>query len=378
MGAAAERLSRYSGDEIAFLASPRASNEDNYLMAKLARTVFRSPNIGLASDQGHGDAAEVLLEGTGCPAMLGALTEIRKADLILVVGADIAKLNPIVGSEIHQAARGGAHLVTLSSRSTQIAKLSGTHLWTKPGVCGTRSQPRPRSSSGAADVDEAFLRDRTEGFADFARYLSGLDLGALTSALRPDAGRDRGPGPAPVRSPERHGLLLVRHLRPRPRLDRPALRPLPRRWPDRPGGLRRQPHHGDLQHRRELRCGRLEPVPSGPPAGRGPAAGRTPRQLLGASPSPLKALVVADRDEEIVRYADRLKGLECVVYVGRTTTPSSISPTSSCPRLLQPRPTGPIRTPSAGSSSTAGRSSRRRAIRPAWRIYTEIAAKVGA
>ena len=127
-------LARYSGDEIAFLASPRASNEDNYLMAKLARTVFRTSNIALASDQGHADAADVLLEGAGMPAMLGALTEIRKAGLILVVGADIAKLNPIVGSEIHMAARGGADLVTLSGRSTQIAKLSGTHLWTKPGA----------------------------------------------------------------------------------------------------------------------------------------------------------------------------------------------------------------------------------------------------
>ncbi len=102
---AAERLSRFSGDEIAFLASPRASNEDNFLMARLARTVFHTNNVALASDQGHAPSAEVLLEGTGMPAMTGALTEIRKAGLILVVGADITKLNPIVGSEIHMAAR---------------------------------------------------------------------------------------------------------------------------------------------------------------------------------------------------------------------------------------------------------------------------------
>ena len=87
---AADRLARYSGDEIAFLASPRASNEDNFLMAQLARSVFRTPHIALASDQGHGEAADVLLEGTGWPAMSGGLTEIRKAGFILVAGADIA------------------------------------------------------------------------------------------------------------------------------------------------------------------------------------------------------------------------------------------------------------------------------------------------
>src|SRR5512141_1593286 len=134
VGEAAGRLSRYSGDEIGFLASPRASNEDNYLLAKLARTVFHSPNVGLASDQGHGDAAEVLLEGAGSPAMLGALTEVRKAKLILIVGSDIARLNPIVASEIHYAARGGADLITLSSRQTRIARLSGRHVWVKRGA----------------------------------------------------------------------------------------------------------------------------------------------------------------------------------------------------------------------------------------------------
>jgi formate dehydrogenase major subunit len=121
---AAERLSRYSGDEIGFLASPRASNEDNFLMARLARTVFRSPNIGLASDQGHAAAAEVLLEGAGLPAMLGALAEIGKADLILVAGADLARLNPIIASEIHLASRNGAEVINLSSRQTQISKPS--------------------------------------------------------------------------------------------------------------------------------------------------------------------------------------------------------------------------------------------------------------
>ncbi len=179
---AADRLARYSGDEIGFLASARASNEDNFLMAKLARTVFRTPHIALASDQGHGDAAEVLLEGAGMPAMTGALTEIRKAGLILVVGADIAKLNPIIGSEIHYAARGGAGLVTLSPRSSQIAKLSGTHLWSRPGTLRHALAATAKVLVERGWQDEAFLRDRTEGFTDFACYLSGLDLAALTAA----------------------------------------------------------------------------------------------------------------------------------------------------------------------------------------------------
>ena len=321
IGAAAERLSRYSGDEIAFLASPRASNEDNYLMAKLARTVFRSPNIGLASDQGHGDAAEVLLEGAGSPAMLGALTEIRKADLILVVGSDIAKLNPIVGSEIHMAARGGADLVTLSSRSTQIAKLSGTHLWTKPGSLRHALAAAAKVFVGRGGQDEAFLRDRTEGFADFTRYLSGLDLEALTSAagLKPAEIEDLARRLSEARSAMAFFSSGISGL------DRASVALLYDLFLA-AGQIGREgcgvnPITGICNIVGSYDVGASNLFLPGHRRAEGPAAGRTPRQLLGASPSPLKALIVADRDEEIVRYADQLKGLECVVYVGAYSNP---------------------------------------------------------
>jgi len=184
IGAAAERLSRYSGDEIGFLASPRASNEDNFLMARLARDVFHTNNIALASDQGHAHSADVLLEGTGMPAMTGALTEVRKAGLILVVGADITKLNPIVGSEIHLAARGGADLITLSSRRTQIAELSRTHLWLKPGTNRIALAAVAKLMIKQGWQDKDFVRARTDGFDAFARSLDGLDLGGVEAARR--------------------------------------------------------------------------------------------------------------------------------------------------------------------------------------------------
>ena len=308
IAAAAERLSRYSGDEIAFLASPRASNEDNYLMARLARTVFRSPNIGLASDQGHGDAAEVLLEGAGSPAMLGALTEIRKADLILVVGADIAKLNPIVGSEIHMAARGGADLVTLSSRSTQIAKLSGTHLWTKPGSLRHALAAVAKVLVEQGGQDEAFLRDRTEGFEDFARYLSGLDLEALTSAagLTPAEIEDLARRLSEARSAMAFFSSGISGL------DRASVALLYDLFLA-AGKIGREgcgvnPITGICNIVGSYDVGASNLFLPGHRRAEGPAAGRTPRQLLGASPSPLKALIVADRDEEIVRYADTAQG----------------------------------------------------------------------
>ena len=377
IGAVADRLSRYSGDEIAFLASPRASNEDNYVMAKLARTVFRSPNIGLAADQGHGDAAEVLLEGAGSPAMLGALTEIRKAHLILVVGADIAKLNPIVGSEIHMAARGGSDLVTLSSRSTQIAKLSGTHLWTKPGSLRHALAAVAKVLVERGGQDEAFLRDRTEGFADFARYLSGLDLKVLTAAsgLTPAEIEDlalrlsRAPSAMAFFSSGISGLdrasvaLLFDLFLAAGKIGRE--------------GCGVNPITGICNIVGSYDVGASNVFLPGHQRAEGSAAGRTPRQLLGVSPSPLKALIVADRDEEIVRYADKLKGLECVVYVGAYNNPFMDFAHIVLPAATQAEADGTYTNTERRIQLNRKKVEPPAGVRPAWRIYADIAERLG-
>jgi len=378
IGAAAERLSRYSGDEIAFLASPRASNEDNYLMAKLARTVFRSPNIGLASDQGHADAADVLLEGAGMPAMLGALTEIRKAKFILVVGADIAKLNPIVGSEIHMAARGGADLVTLSGRSTQIAKLSGTHLWTRPGTLRHALAAAAKVLVERGRHDEAFLSDRTEGFADFSRYLSGLDLGVLTAAagLAPAEIEDlalrlsRAPSAMAFFSSGISGLdrasvaLLFDLFLAAGKIGREG------------SGVNAVTGICNIVGSYDVGASNL--FLPGPRRAEGPAAGRTPRQLLAVSPSPLKALVVADRDEEIVRHADKLKGLECVVYVGAYDNPFVDFAHIVLPAASSAEVDGTYTNSERRIQLNRRKVDPPAGVLPAWRIYADIAARLGA
>jgi len=101
---------------VAVLGSPRASNEENYLLGKFARAILKTNNLSLSSDAGQEESARVLLEGCGWPAMTGTLAELRQADFILVVGGDLTKQNPIIASEIHHAHRAGTFLATISPR----------------------------------------------------------------------------------------------------------------------------------------------------------------------------------------------------------------------------------------------------------------------
>jgi len=375
---AAERLSRYAGDEIAFLASPRASNEDNYLLAKLARTVFRSPNIGLASDQGHGDAADVLLEGAGLPAMLGALTEIRRAKLILVVGADIARLNPIVGSEIHLAARNGAELISLSSRRTQIAKLSRRHLWLNPGTLRHALAAVAKVMVERGWEDRAFLGSRTAGFEEFSRYLAGLDLGSLTAAsgltaaeVEDLARRLAGAGSAMaffssgISGLDRGSVALLYDLF-------LAAGQVGRE------GCGVNPVTGICNIVGSYDVGAGPRFLPGYRRAEGPAAGRTPRELLAADPTPLKASLVADRDEEIVRHAARIRELECLVLVGAFNTPFLEFAHVVLPAATYAETDGTYTNTERRIQLNRRKIDPPAGVRPAWRIYADLAAKLGA
>jgi formate dehydrogenase major subunit len=374
---AAERLSSYSGDEIAFLASPRASNEDNFLLAGLARDVFHTNNIALASDQGHAHSADVLFEGTGMPAMIGALTEVRRSGLILVVGADITKLNPIIGSEIHMAARGGADLVTLSSRRTQIAELSRTHLWLKPGSERTALAAVAKVIIKQGWQDGEFVRARTDGFDAFARSLAGLDLDGiepatgLTMAEVEDlARRLSGAGsamaffPSGISGLDRETVAMI--------YDLFLLAGKVGRE-----GCGVNPVTGICNIVGSYDVGAARGFFPGHRRASGPAAGKSPDELLAADPTPLKALVVADHDEELIRHAERIKGLELIVYVGAYKNPFADLAHIVLPAATYAEADGTFTNSERRIQLNRKKVEPPTGVLPAWCIYADIAAKRG-
>ncbi|MHB8095275.1 MAG: molybdopterin oxidoreductase family protein [Candidatus Aminicenantales bacterium] len=375
---AAERLSRYSGDEIGFLASPRASNEDNFLMARLARDVFRTNNIGLASDQGHGAAADVLCEGAGMPAMLGTLTEIRKAGLILVVGADITKLNPIVGSEIHLAARNGADLVTLSSRRTQIADLSRKHLWLRPGAKKAALAALAKVMIQQGGHDAEFIRSRTEGFEDFVRSLERIDLAGIEA----ETGLPLAEIEDLARRLSESRSAMAFFTSGIAGLDRATVALLYDLFLA-AGKIGREgcgvnPVTGICNIVGSYDVGAGARFLPGHRRAGGPDPGRTPRELLAMTPTPLKAVVVADRDEEIVRHAAKIKGLECVVYLG-----AYANAFTDFAHIVLPTATYAEADGTYTNTERRIQLNRRKVepppgVLPAWRVYADIAARRGA
>ena len=189
-----DRLTAYakaSPDQVAVLASPRSSNEENYLLMKLARTVLNTNNIGLDSESGHRASMDVLRAGTGMPGMMGSVGGIMKTEFILVFDIDITHQNPILGSEIHKARRAGATVVTIDSRKTQIASLSDHFLQTRPG-----SNKMVLGALAKIIIDDnlmnsEYIQKYTTGFEGFANLLGSLSYGDIEAKTGIDVARLR-------------------------------------------------------------------------------------------------------------------------------------------------------------------------------------------
>lgn len=328
-----ERLDAYrDGDKIAFFGSPRASNEENYLLMKLARAVFKTNNVSLQADAGHRHSLDVLNDGIGMPGMTASLEEVRQAKFLLVAGVDITRQNPIIGSELHFASREGAHLVTIDSRVTQIAKLSERFLHANPGSEKLVLAAMSKIVIDEKLYDQAYLEKHCEGLSEFLNTISaivcdevpvktGIDLETIRETARALAkaetamaffpsgisglGQDTishiynlflltghigkaGCGVCPVAGISNlqggYDMGVVPDLFPgyQPASDKAVRDRFAKDWQT-----------------------DLSAVP-----------GRSLYEMLEAQDSKLKALVVVDHDEGIVKFAEKIQKLEFIVYIG--------------------------------------------------------------
>ncbi len=125
MKTAAERLKairdRYGAESIAFLGSNRTTNEENYLLNRLARGVIGTNNIDHHRTADYAGLAAAL--GDRAPQAMLSMEALREAKAILVIGNEPAYQNPLVAWQIRWAVRnGGARLYLINSQPVKLKR----------------------------------------------------------------------------------------------------------------------------------------------------------------------------------------------------------------------------------------------------------------
>ena len=124
------------GKPVGVLGSARATNEENYLAAKLARLGFHTNNVDFA----YHSLCRSLLDGIedviGASTPSVTLQHVESSEVIFLLEGDLADTHPQAASSVMRALEQGARLITIGCRRTQMARLSSLHFGAAPGCEG--------------------------------------------------------------------------------------------------------------------------------------------------------------------------------------------------------------------------------------------------
>ncbi|GAB6156959.1 formate dehydrogenase subunit alpha [Desulfotomaculum varum] len=156
----------HGGRSIAVLSSARITNEENYLLNKLARLVLGTNHIDHCARLCHAPTVAGLAAATGSGAMTNPMKDIAGADLILAIGTNTTETHPVLSLFIRQAIRRGAVLVVVDPRKTELAKLAAIHLPIKPGTDIALFNSMVNVIIEENLWDKQFVEERCEGWPE--------------------------------------------------------------------------------------------------------------------------------------------------------------------------------------------------------------------
>ena len=131
----AEIQKAHGPGSIAGILSANATNEDAFAMRRYFTEVLGSPNLDSSARLTDADALDALRPLLGAAAATGSLSDLNTADLVLLVGADITRSHPVVGSAVKRAARReGAALIVIDAGDPDITRHARHHLRPKAGT----------------------------------------------------------------------------------------------------------------------------------------------------------------------------------------------------------------------------------------------------
>jgi formate dehydrogenase major subunit len=182
-----QEIKRGSGpDALAFISSSKCTNEESYLMQKLARAVIGTNNIDNCSRYCQSPATMGLIRTVGYGGDSGSIKTIEQAGMVLIVGSNTAESHPVLAARVKRAQKlRGQKLIVCDLREHEMARRADIFLRPKPGtdlvwLCAVS---RYILDNGLANT--GFLDQWVNGLEEYKRSLEPftLDFAAQTCGL---------------------------------------------------------------------------------------------------------------------------------------------------------------------------------------------------
>jgi formate dehydrogenase (NADP+) alpha subunit len=187
---------KYGPDSIALLGSARCTNEESYLLQRLARCVIGTNNIDSGNRLYNAATVAGLRVSLGFCQPSNFRDVLEKSDVIMVIGADPTSSAPSIGYTIKRAVKyKGSKLILIDPRQTGLAQYAEIDLQPRPGTDVALLNAMAWVIIHENLLDKEFVTRRTDNFGslteilesyspEYAETITGVPSSLISLAVR--------------------------------------------------------------------------------------------------------------------------------------------------------------------------------------------------
>ncbi|MBU2866103.1 formate dehydrogenase subunit alpha [Pacificibacter marinus] len=179
----------YGQKSIGVITSSRCTNEETYLVQKLARAVFGNNNTDTCARVCHSPTGYGLGQTFGTSAGTQDFDSVEHSDVVIVIGANPTDGHPVFASRLKKRLRQGAKLIVIDPRRIDLVKSphveAAHHLPLRPGtnVAVVTAIAHVIVTEGLMNEDYIRTRCDWDEFLDYATFVSDAKNSPEATAL---------------------------------------------------------------------------------------------------------------------------------------------------------------------------------------------------
>ncbi len=165
-------MSKNSKNSLAGFGCAKGSNEEAYLFQKLVRTGFNNNNVDHCTRMCHASSVAALMEAIGTGAVTAPVSEIKNADVAIVIGARPTQNHPVAATFMKNAIKNnGLKLIIMDPREQDLSKIATKHLKFKPGKDVALLNAMLNVIIYEGLVDRQYIEKNTEGYLNLKEHV---------------------------------------------------------------------------------------------------------------------------------------------------------------------------------------------------------------
>lgn len=173
----AEIKAKDGPDALAFIASSKCTNEEAFLVQKIARQVIGTNNVDNCSRYCQSPASNGLIRTVGIGGDSGTIRDIEMAELVIIVGSNTAESHPVLATRVKRAHKQGRQkLVVMDIREHEMARRADVFLRPKPASDFVWLSALSKYILDNGLAAEEFLNERVNGLEEYRQSIEEYTL----------------------------------------------------------------------------------------------------------------------------------------------------------------------------------------------------------